>query len=177
MKNPICFNFLKNYIRNLESEDYCSLFFYLDLNYYKNNILHFTNENKVEYANKIFYEYISSSNTRITRNAQVMTKSYYSDGMSSGYKFSSMDFPIDIQEKIEDAAKENFEIQESNLDDLFDEAFSHINNKLYNKYLMMIRDQDEYRKLEKLICYFDFDFSDLESCKFYKSASNLSMKY
>jgi hypothetical protein len=64
-------------------------------------------------------------------------------------------------EKVEDLEREGFKIPQENLFELFDEALGFVNNKLFNRYLMMIRNEEEYKKLEKLICYFDFDFNEI----------------
>jgi hypothetical protein len=68
-----------------------------------------------------------------------------------------IDFPIEIYETIDEAANINFNLRDNELVELFDEAFSYVNNKLFNRYLGMFRSEEELRKIEKLICYIDFN--------------------
>jgi hypothetical protein len=164
MKNPICFNFFKNYVKISAEEDYLALFFYLDMTLYKKYFMTLTREQKVEYVSKICNEYFPSLSNTVTRASYTRSHSLSSYQQSIKIKSQSLniDFPLDVQEKVEDAIKDNFEFSDIELYKLYDEAFTFINSKLYSKYLNMMRDTEEMKKLEKLICYFDFDFSGLE---------------
>jgi hypothetical protein len=65
-----------------------------------------------------------------------------------------IEFPIDIYEKCEDTYKRNFRVE--NYIEVYDEAYNYVNNKLYNTFLNFLRDQSEYKKLERIIFFIDF---------------------
>jgi hypothetical protein len=71
-----------------------------------------------------------------------------------------VELPIDVYEMIEDVVNQNFLIEDHTYYELYDEAFQIINAKLYNRYLSMFRKEQEYEKLNKLICYMEFDMID-----------------
>ena len=125
----------------------------------------------IEYANIIFTDYFIP-NDKVSRNSNTSSNneknSQYSmtnisSPLTSKIQSKScfyIDFPVDILERVEEWANKNFESYDLRLEDVFDEAHLYVNNKLYNRYLTLFRNEEEYKKLEKLICYFDFDFSD-----------------
>lgn len=159
MQNPICFNFLKNYIKSVAEEEYCGLFFYIDYNFFKKffkggGSRDSNYANNLENANLIYSEYFGERNIILTSNTLRTANSPQASHIRNFY----IDFPIDITEKIEEFANLDFDVGSETLFEVFDEAYGYVNNKLYNRYLMMFRDEEEYKKLEKLICYFDFDF-------------------
>jgi hypothetical protein len=173
MKNPICFNFFKNYIKTSAEEEYLGLFFYLDMTLYKKYFFTLTCEQKVEYVSKICREYFSSLIHTLTRASFTRTHSLSSYPQSIKIKSQThiIEFPLDLQEKVEDALKENFELPHDELYKLYDEAFTFINSKLYSNYLNMMKDTEEMKKLEKLICYFDFDFTGQEVIDYTRNSS------
>lgn len=173
MKNPICFNFLNNYMKNTCNEESVSLFFFLDLTLFKKYFLTLTKELQIEYASKICSEYFYNITSSNTGTSYTRSQSLSSNQQSARLKqnFQIIDFPLDVQEKVEEAIKENFEMSEMDLYKLFDEAFSYVNSKLYSKYLNMMRDAEEIKKLEKLICYFDFDLSEQEIVDYTRNSS------
>jgi hypothetical protein len=172
MRNPVCFNFFKNYIKSTHEDEYSALFFYLEMHFYKKNFKSESYDNNIIVANSIYLDYFSSNADKNlifspsikneNRFSYTRTRSY--SGCSSGPKSigartSLIDFPCDVVEKIEDFIRKDERMSKGELFSLFDEAIEYVNNKLYNRYLIMIRDEDERKKLEKLICYFDFDFN------------------
>lgn len=170
MRNPICFNYFKDYIKSTHEEEYSALFFYLEMHFYKKKFNLESYDNNVILANSIYLEYFSNTDKNLifspsikhdNRFSYTRTRSYSgsSQPKSIGARTSFIDFPCDVVEKIEDFRKSDLKISNRELFSLFDEAIEHVNNKLYNRYLIMTRDEDEIKKLEKLICYFDFDFN------------------
>jgi len=131
-------------------------------------------ENFIQYADFLYNEYfINDKETSLSKNSFRMTKTFGQNNTSplSGpmsifsMKLFHVDFPINVVEKIQEYASKNFDFPRSVLFEIFDEAYQYVNTQLYNKYLMMFRDEEKFKKIEKLICYFDFDFSEVNDSK------------
>ena len=81
-------------------------------------------------------------------------------------KIQKIDFPPDIREKLEMYVSMNFNQfnnQMELLSTVFDDALCYVYHKLYDKFIALCRDREEYSNLEKLVYYFDFyDFKEKE---------------
>ena len=168
MQNPICFNYLKDFIKTIAEYEYNFVFFYIDYHFNKKQFMYNSKEENIEFACSIFSEYfctndggsrisVSTYNEKTSHHSRISPYASKIQGRSSFY----IEFPLDILERVEELAKNNFECSEEiPLDEVFDEAYTYVNNKLFNRYLMLFRNEEEYKKLEKIICYFDFDFEN-----------------
>lgn len=143
MRNHICFTYFKTFINKQNSKDLKYISFWVDY-YILKELTFYGNigeEDLADYSKKIFSDYFGDRfNTSINL-------------LDIGTNDLTIDFPVDIKEKIQEAAVNSFlPIDE----EAFDEAFQLVNNKLYNIYLSMCRNINEYRNLELLISYIDF---------------------
>lgn len=161
MKNPIYFIYFKDYIKKNAEEEYNYISFWIEYHFYKSQFNHITLEENKDRAYNLFIEYFVNSIER--EKSSAISKIRFNSKMNSSNTKSSnvyaIDFSVEITEKVEEAFNDNFNMEADQLDELFDDAYHYINNKLYNRYLAMFRNEDEYNKLEKLLCYIDFDFS------------------
>jgi hypothetical protein len=151
MKHPICFSYFKEYLKRNSDDDYAYLFFWIDYQLFKNSFHYNCKVKNIERANYIFMEYFLQ-NKSLLRIRSESTKNF-----SSLYFSKLIDFPVEIYEVIDESANVYFDIEDGMLYSIFDDAFAHIHNKLYNRYLGMFRDEVELKEVEKLICYIEFD--------------------
>jgi hypothetical protein len=150
MKNPICFSYFKEHLKKNLDDDYYYLFFWIDYQCFKHSYFKNDKMKNIEKANYIFLEYF-------VQNHRGYHSGSTDKGMSTLRLSRVIDFPVEIHEVIEEAANSMFNLDDLILYDLFDEAFAYISNKLFNRYLGMFRHQDELKRIEKLICYIEFD--------------------
>jgi hypothetical protein len=164
IQNPIYFNYFREYIqKNYEDEEPCFIF-WRRYNYYK---LNFQNNNMIDNINLAYSIYSDClydqrMSTVIDKYSYAPSNIFSSD---SSKKNSIVELPIEVYERIEEIVNNDFIIDDYGLYTLFDEAFQVINGKLYNRYLSMIRNTEEYEKLTKLFCYIEFDMSDHDHIK------------
>jgi hypothetical protein len=160
MQHPVCFNYFKDYIKNSAEDEYNLLFFYIDYHFYKKQFENNFYEDNMEFARLIFRDYFVRSDKN-SRNS-FSTIGYLDKIPKVTKTFSKLsfyiDFPLEIYEKVEEFSQLKFQVDTKVLFNIFEEAFLFVNNKLYNRYLTLFRNEDKYKKLEKLICYFDFEF-------------------
>lgn len=164
MQNPIYFNYFREYIQKYYEDDEGCFIFWRKYHHYKSNF-RFTNMiDNINYAYSIFTESIYDP-----KMSNVIEK--YSNNYSMHISESNsmrnlvVELPIDVYERIEEVVNQNFTEDVMTLYEIFDEAFQIISGKLYNRYLSMFRNQQEYEKLKKLICYIEFDMIDYELIK------------
>ena len=159
MQNPICFNFLKDYIKKFTEEEYSHLFFFLHYHLFKKKYFALKYDDNVEFANVLYYDFFVQEQ-KVSTNSRISSASKSCSNKAKVNLF--IEFPCDIFEKLEDMSNRNFYVENELLYEAFDEAYEYVNNKLYNRYLTMFRNEEEYKKLEKLICYIDFNLSERE---------------
>jgi hypothetical protein len=153
MKNPICFSHFKDYLKTHSEEDYTYLFFWIDINSYKNFFDERGRLKNIQKANLIYTDYFM--NTIRRKKTSVGKLSYRTTGSHSRSKY--IDFPIDVCDTVEEAANIKFQLDNTVLYEIYDEALVYVNNRLFNRYLGMFRCEEEITEIEKLVCYIDFN--------------------
>lgn len=174
----VCFSFFKEFIKTYHEEDYKYLSFWIEYNIYKKQGELLLNENtnksksltiKTRTTNKSVNS--SSINNSQDKNLILISEEKVSelkqmaDAIYTDYFIPSsvsqindclmqISFPVEIIEKLEEAYKNGFLID--NLLDIFDDAFEHINPKLYNLFLHFCRNEEQYKKLERIMFFIDF---------------------
>ncbi len=175
----VSFTYFRDYIKSCHQEDYKLLSFWIEFHLYKRQTKQFqehifqlymkaddnkqlasdnnpanislsTEQRHVVYeredqlrdmAEHIFNDYFvqnrSNSNTPIT---------------SSG--FMNIEFPVDIYEKVEDAYRMNFNVE--NIVEIFDDAHRYVTTKLFNLFSLFCRNEKQYEKLERVLFFIDF---------------------
>jgi hypothetical protein len=176
----VSFTFFREYIKTYHEEDYKLLSFWIEYHLYKKQTQAFQETIKEMYlknedqkvhtsdvktlnmtlntqdrqliyskedelrdmADHIFQDYFCQ--IRSNTNSPVLTQNFY----------MNIELPVDIYEKIEEAYKINFNVE--NLIEIFDEAHSYVTTKLFNLFLLFSRNEKEYKKLERVVFYIDF---------------------
>ena len=176
----VSFTFFREYIKTYHEEDYKLLSFWIEYHLYKKQSQAFQESIKEMYLKNDDQKYRSSDaktlnislNTQdrqliygkedeLREMANHIFQDYFcqirsntnSPARTSNY-FMIIELPVDIYEKIEDAYKINFNIE--NLLEVFDEAHSYVSTKLYNLFLLFSRNEKEYKKLERVVFFIDF---------------------
>lgn len=175
----VSFTFFRDYIKSYHEDEYKLLSFWIEYHLFKRQTklfqeyiqqmylknetqLHRLTENKSlnislntqekdlvyqkedqlrEMADHIFSDYFTQN--RSNTNSPVTTTN-----------FMNIEFPVDIYEKIEDAYKNSFNVE--NLIELYDEAHSYVCTKLFNLFMMFCRNEKEYKKFERVVFFIDF---------------------
>jgi hypothetical protein len=151
MKNPICFSYFKKYLKNSSEDDHLFLYFWMDYYLYKNSFSSNNREKNYETAVNIYTDYFI--NNRYSLRLSTLTEHSRINTSSIRY---CIDFPLEIVENIEEMINRNYKVDDFDMCEIFDDAFIYINNKLFNRYLSMFRNEEEVKKIEELICYIDF---------------------
>lgn len=181
----VCFTFFKDYIKNYHEDDYKLLSFWIEYNIYKKQVNSLQNEVQQMYLvknekqerllrtssvlSKSFEKAPNLSSEekqivlqyeeQIKEMAECIFNDYFlmknmSNTSRSKSNLMQIEFPVDVYEKVEESYKRNFD--GDNLDEIFDEAFTCIQTKLYNLFLNFCRNDQEYNKLERIIFFIDF---------------------
>lgn len=180
----ISFSFFKDYIKNYHEDDYKLLSFWIEYHLFKkqaqNNqdiIREICIRKEEEDRNKIRTSSVlsqeasrgnlsinSEERQMIGQGEEVLKElaecifiDYFTQNPSSSpssNNYMQIEFPVDIFEKVEDVYRKNFNIE--NLDEIFDEAYTFVSSRLFNLFLTFLRDETEYRKLERIIFFIDF---------------------
>ncbi len=157
MNNVLCFTFFKEYIKN-NHEDWTSfLSFWVDFQIFKKRMLSCNtpvlDESSLDYQNevtdiatRIYFDYFNPQ-----------TNSLNSDGEEFNNSGLFIDLPVDIQEAIEDIASRDFQVDFQLICEMYNDAFSFVNNKLHNIYLSLSQNHKEYQKIEKMLSFTDID--------------------
>ena len=136
MRNYICFTYFKTFIQeerktNFKHKEYLN--FWVDYYLYK---LHLKRPNILKKTDLIIHAYYLYSN-------------YFSK--------NQLEVPIDTLTKIEKGKMKGFCMTRTELDDIFDEPFRYIDNKLNNIYVEMLNNRKHNRKLMNMLAHTEFD--------------------
>lgn len=118
-------------------------------------------------AMSIFYTYFMNSEETVAGLHEI------EDTFMNERDSKKINFPFEIANKVSGVLsinfKENPELK-SQICNVFDEALNFAFKRLYEKYMLLCRDTEEYQKMSNLIYYFDFyDFKDdVRSSKEYR---------
>lgn len=176
MQNHLCFSFFKEFIKTYQEEASNFLSFWIDFYIYKFQVhcyrIYFfnnTNNNNKNHSNQMFSE-IDREREYLTIHqlASHLYQDYFHSNTSTSGSGNSInqshhpsvlniDFPVDIQENIQEYANKYFDVDFNILSEIYDEAYLYVNNKLYNLYLSMCQDEIEYNKIEKMLSFIDVD--------------------
>jgi hypothetical protein len=164
MQNPIYFNYFREYIQKYYEDEEGCLVFWRRYQHYKSTFENNNLMDNINYAYSIFTDCIydpkmSCVNEKLSNNLSIQIAD------SDSKKTLIVELPYDVYERIEEVVNQNFTVDVMILYELFDESFQIINGKLYNRYLSMFRNQQEYEKMKKLIRYIEFDMVDYELIK------------
>ena len=175
----VSFTFLRDYIKSCHQEDYKLLSFWIDYHLYKRQTKQFQ-ENifqmymKAEDNNKIGYDNNPANISLSTEQrydvyeredqlrdiAEFMFNDYFvlrgsnSNTPRSTNGYMNIEFPVDIYEKVEEAYRMNFNVE--NIVEIFDDAHRYVTTKLFNLFSFFCRDEKHYEKLERVLFFIDF---------------------
>jgi hypothetical protein len=176
----VSFTFFREYIKTYHEEEYKLLSFWIEYHLYKKQTQAFQETIKEMYLknddqkfrtsdvktlnislNTIDRQLVYSKEDELREMANHIFQDYFCQIRSNtnspaltANNFMTIELPVDIYEKIEDAYKINFNIE--NLIEVFDEAHSYVSTKLYNLFLIFTRNEKEYKKLERVVFFIDF---------------------
>jgi hypothetical protein len=153
----VYYNFFKDYIIKYHEDDYKLLLFWIEYNIFKKQYAGFKKSPRGSL--KVCDSYPLSENMKISlqEDAEMIFTTYFlSNKTHSNITNINLyiDFPVDIAEKVEEGYKRNFDGEKP--EEIFDEAFHFVHNKLYNIFLLFCRNTEEYEKLERIMFFIDF---------------------
>lgn len=156
MHNHLCFSFFKEFIKNYHSDCSNYLLFWVDYYIYKQQVKSYGSsaiEMLAMNANSMFQDYFAMCNSSI--NPQSRYSKHSMNSKNSKNSAFTIEFPVDIQENVEEVILRDSSVDFAVLKELFDDAFLFVNDQLYNIFLLMCQNEEEYLKLEQLISFLD----------------------
>ncbi len=160
----VYYSFFKEYVAKNHEDDYKLLTFWIEYNIFKKEYTKFrkVNPNSSQFLNKSRSQFKSKLEShvnheyRLLEHAENIYLTYFnSNRTSSSNNIYSIGFPVDILEKVDEIFMEK-KLEVDRPEDVFDEAFDFVHNKLYNIFLHYCRNENEYKKLENVLVFIDF---------------------
>jgi hypothetical protein len=153
----VYYNFFKEYIMKYHEDDYKLLLFWIEYNIFKKQYANFKKSPRgsLKVCDNIpLSEHMKQS---LQEDAEMIFTTYFVANKTHSNITNInlyIDFPVDIAEKVDEGYKKNFITDKP--DEIFDEAFHFVHNKLYNIFLLFCRNTEEYEKLERIMFFIDF---------------------
>jgi hypothetical protein len=157
----VYYSFFKEYIIKYHEDDYKLLSFWIEFNIFKKQYANF--RKPISGSVKAYDSMPLAEQMRISllEDAEMIYTSYFVANRNTASQHGDynnvnlfIDFPVDIAEKVEESYKKGLEIEKP--EEVFDEAFQFVHNKLFNIFLLFCRNKEEYDKLERMMFFIDF---------------------
>jgi hypothetical protein len=158
----VYYSFFKEYVANNHEDDYKLLTFWIEYNIFKKEYTKYRkcNPNTSNISNRSYsrskYDY-NNAEYRLHEHAENIYLTYFNSNRTSSTNNNmyAISFPVDIMEKVDEIFMEK-RLEVERPEDVFDEAFDFVHNKLYNIFLHFCRNENEYKKLENALVFIDF---------------------
>jgi hypothetical protein len=154
----VYYSFFKEYIIKYHEDDYKLLSFWIEYNIFKKQYAGFRKQGtSVKVCEGIpLQEQMKMS---LLEDAEMIYTTYFLANKTQSHDNINnlnlfIDFPVDIAEKVEEGYRKGLDIEKP--EEIFDEAFQFVHNKLYNIFLLFCRNTEEYEKLERMMFFIDF---------------------
>jgi hypothetical protein len=157
----VYYSFFKEYVAKNNEDDYKLLTFWIEYNIFKKEYSKFrkVNPNISNILNRSLSRSKFDTNNhehRLLEHAENIYLTYFnSNRTSSSNNIYAIGFPVDILEKVDEIFMEK-KLEVDRPEDVFDDAFDFVHNKLYNIFLHYCRNENEYKKLENVLVFIDF---------------------
>lgn len=195
---PATFKLFADYIKTKDESNYKLILFWVDYivfeneaNNFKadssqyNHIRHSLQSNIEEESYISQQQYIINENKeKIKRSAQTLFKEYFLFNNNEDDSFSktnsTIEFPIDILEKIEKIIYESFAFDVDQLLAAYSEAFNWVSLKLEKQYKDYIEDREEKDKMERIMfdiyCFEIINLKNINLMTIQANYSNINSK-
>jgi hypothetical protein len=167
IRSPVYFCYFKDFLKNNPGSEnqFYYLFFWKNYNDYKMSFRNNDEEFNRLIAKKLYEEYFVNKNEMNNPNSTYISKFRRMSNSTNifnttGIIYFSRLLPDNIIENIEEAAYQDFRIDDFSLFHLYDEAFNYIESQLLNSFFYMMNIQENREKLINLIGWVEFDFLD-----------------